>query len=202
MFMARRVSIQDDDILRAAREVFVKHGVEGTTAEVARCAGISEGSIFNRFKSKNELFRAAMATDLDSSPWMSMLEARIGKGDIRTQLVEIGMQAHEFFRRVLPLATMSWANRRLHPAVTLGGELPPQRALRRMSNYFAAEMQAGRLRKCRPDLVARSFIGAIQSMGFLDLLWNIRDVPAETFIRGHVDLLLTGLAPRTRRAAR
>lgn len=200
MFMARRASIQDDDILRAAREVFMKHGVEGTTAEVARCAGISEGSIFNRFKSKDDLFRAAMATDLDASPWMTMLDARIGKGDVRTQLVEIGLQALEFFRRVLPRATMSWANKRLPPVV--GGELPPQRALRRMSDYFAAEMRAGRIRTTKPEIVARSFVGAIQSVCVLELLWNITDVPAETFIRGHVDVLLTGLAPTARKAAR
>ena len=200
MLMARRPSIDDNDILHAAREVFMKHGVEGTTAEVARCAGISEGSIFNRFKSKDDLFRAAMATDLDGSPWMSTLEGRIGKGDIRTQLIEIGMQALEFFRGDLPFATMSWANRRLPPMIR--GELPPARALRRMTEYFAAEMRAGRIRKTKPEIAARSFIGAIQSVAFLEILWNMTDVPAETFIRGHVDLLLTGLAPETRKATR
>ena len=54
-----------------------------TTAEVARCAGISEGSIFNRYKSKDDLFRAAVATNLEASDWIAKLDARVGKGEIR-----------------------------------------------------------------------------------------------------------------------
>ena len=47
-------------ILSAARAVFLERGAMGTTSEVAARAGVSEGTIFNRFKSKEMLFRAAM----------------------------------------------------------------------------------------------------------------------------------------------
>mgnify|MGYP001134528590 CR=1 FL=1 len=58
--MARPTSIDDDQILTAARAVFLEHGIRGTTLEVAQRAGVSEGSIFKRWKTKEELFHAAM----------------------------------------------------------------------------------------------------------------------------------------------
>jgi AcrR family transcriptional regulator len=48
-------------ILEAATEVFAERGFEGaTTAEIARRAGVSEGSIFKRFKTKNDLLMAVV----------------------------------------------------------------------------------------------------------------------------------------------
>lgn len=197
--MARTAEIRDEDILEAARAVFLEKGVEATTAEVARRAGISEGSIFNRFKTKDELFRAAMSTKLDASPWMLELERRVGKGDVRDQLVEIGMQAIDFFRVVLPLGMMNWANKRVCHETPPGLEPPPMRALRRMASYFEAEMRSGRIHRHDPEVVARSFVGALVAFVFLETTWssNTLPLPAATYVRGHVELLITGLRPET-----
>ena len=62
--MARPTSIKDETIVAAAREVFLERGIQATTAEVAERAGVSEGSVFKRFKTKSELFRAAMGDRL------------------------------------------------------------------------------------------------------------------------------------------
>lgn len=51
--MARPVAIHDPTILDAAREVFLLRGAAATTAEVARRAGVSEGSIFKRYRTKH-----------------------------------------------------------------------------------------------------------------------------------------------------
>lgn len=50
--MPRPVSIQDDVILRAAREIFLEKGWDATTSEIAAKAGVSNGIIFKRFKTK------------------------------------------------------------------------------------------------------------------------------------------------------
>src|SRR6186713_3255009 len=50
-------------LLAVAREVFLERGIRATTLEVAERAGVSEGSIFHRFKSKEGLFAAAMNFD-------------------------------------------------------------------------------------------------------------------------------------------
>ena len=52
--MARPTVIRDEQILDAARIVFLERGVLATTAEVAQRAQVSEGSLFKRFKTKAE----------------------------------------------------------------------------------------------------------------------------------------------------
>jgi AcrR family transcriptional regulator len=58
--MPRPVSIQDEVILRAARETFLAKGLDATTSEIAVKAGVSHGIIFKRFKTKQALFQRAM----------------------------------------------------------------------------------------------------------------------------------------------
>ena len=59
--------ISQERLLEIAREVFLELGFRATTAEVASRAGVAEGTIFLRFKSKAELFRAAMQFDPDQA---------------------------------------------------------------------------------------------------------------------------------------
>ena len=62
--MGRPVHISKERILAAARSVFLEHGFSASTAKVAQAAGVSEGSIFKRFPTKEALFVAAMAAPL------------------------------------------------------------------------------------------------------------------------------------------
>lgn len=59
-FMARKKTISDEAILSAAREVFSKRGFSAPTRDIARSAGISEGVLFQRYRTKADLFFAAM----------------------------------------------------------------------------------------------------------------------------------------------
>src|SRR5260370_17899348 len=58
--MVRTKSISDEALLRHARDVFVKEGFAASTKTIARRAGVSEGVLFQRFSTKEELFFAAM----------------------------------------------------------------------------------------------------------------------------------------------
>jgi AcrR family transcriptional regulator len=197
--MARPVLIKDETILAAAREVFLEHGIRATTAEVALRAGVSEGSVFKRFKSKFELFRSAMFEALDEPAWLHDLPNRVGKGEVREQLIELGLEIIEFFRSIMPLIMMSWSNpsREGLPSMLAGPDPPPIRAVRKMSGYFHAEMQAGRVRRFDAEVVARAFLGALNQYVFSELLLkDLGDLPLspETYVRGLVQLLFTGLA--------
>src|SRR6187401_1098190 len=70
----RPPSIDSARLLAAAREVFLEHGIRATTLEVAKRAGVSEGVLFHRFKSKEGLFSAAMNFDAEEMP-DSLVEA-------------------------------------------------------------------------------------------------------------------------------
>lgn len=198
--MARPVSIKDETIIAAAREVFLERGIQATTAEVAARAGVSEGSIFKRFKSKVELFRAAMGDRLCEPEWLRDLAGTVGKGDLRENLIATGMKVVAFFRELMPLMMMSWSNPAPNglPHVISGPNPPPVRALKSVIGYFEAEMRAGRVRVQDPEIVARTFLGSLNNFVFFDLLHAANgELPlaAETFVRGLVALLWAGIEP-------
>src|SRR5262245_23076725 len=135
--MARPPSISDETILEAARAVFKDKGVLGTSADVAARAGVSEGTIFNRFKSKAELFRAALAPRWVFETSMRALMANVGQGDVRDHLVEIGERFLEFFEELVPFILLHTGSPgfagppRPHPAV---------RQIKGVAAYLEAEM--------------------------------------------------------------
>ena len=59
--MTRPKTITDEEILAVARTVFRAQGHSATTREIAQKAGISEGILYQRFGSKDDLFFASMA---------------------------------------------------------------------------------------------------------------------------------------------
>jgi len=58
--MARKKTITDEAILDSARSVFSERGFAAPTRDIARAAGISEGVLFQRYRTKADLFFAAM----------------------------------------------------------------------------------------------------------------------------------------------
>jgi AcrR family transcriptional regulator len=198
--MARPVSIKDETILAAAREVFLERGIQATTAEVAERAGVSEGTVFKRFRSKVDLFRAAMNDHLGEALWLRLLAERVGKGDLRENLFEAGMSIIAFFRNLLPFMMMAWSNPGPDglPAFLSAPNPPPLQALKKLSGFFEAEMRAGRIRRHDPEVVARSFIGPLQNYVFFEIVHRAQaELPLaqETFVRGLVNLLWSGLEP-------
>jgi AcrR family transcriptional regulator len=198
--MSRPVSIKDETIIEAARQVFLERGIQATTAEVAERAGVSEGSIFKRFKSKGELFRAAMAHLHDELAFARDLAGRVGKADVREVLFETGMEIVVFFRQLMPLHMMAWSNPGSEglPKALRGPNPPPVRALKNITGYFEAEMRGGRMRRQDPEIVARAFLGSVHTFVFFELLYQMNgELPlaAETYVRGLVSLLWTGIDP-------
>ena len=196
--MPRPQTIKDEEILRAAREIFLEHGIRATTAQVARRAGIAEGSIFNRFKTKAELFEAAMRPDLAELP-VAKLAGRVGTGDLRETLAELGLDVIAFLRRIFPIVMMSWSNPRPSglPAVFDEPNPLPLRALAGLTAFFGAEMRAGRLARRDPEVAARMFLGALANYALFQILFRIPvELPPAAYVRSVVDTLLDGLAPR------
>src|SRR6185503_11820900 len=141
--MARPAVIQDAAILEAAREIFLSRGFRATTAEVALRAGISEGSIFKRFKSKFELFQAAMGSLDEDPPFVATLAAKVGQGDVRQNLMVLGAELAAHLRNVVPLHLMAWSNPGPDgtPSILTAPNPPPLRILKAIRGYLEAEMR-------------------------------------------------------------
>ena len=194
--MARKAVIRDDEILLAAREVFLESGPTATTAEVARRAGVSEGTLFKRYVTKKELIIAAMKMREEAS-WQQRLPARVGVGELDLQLADLMAELIAFFRMMAPrLALMSSCHIRIEEFFGAHREPPPVTGIRSLARYLAAEQQLGRLGPCDVEIVARVLLGASiqyamhESHGVNAWL----PMPQETFIRGTVALVLQGVA--------
>jgi len=93
--------IDDETILTAARELFVEKGPGATTREVALRAGVSEGVLFQRYKTKADLFFAAMAPPAaDPASILSSGEEALGN---RGALEEAALRILAYFRTAMPL---------------------------------------------------------------------------------------------------
>src|SRR5258708_3324392 len=108
--MARTATITHEQILAAAREVFLEKGIRATVAEVAERAGIAGGSIFKRFKTKEDLFCAAMQTQMHQVEWFDTLARAAESDDVEDALLAIGREILAFFRKIMPLMMMAWSN--------------------------------------------------------------------------------------------
>jgi len=192
-------TIDTEAILEVARTVFLEHGVRATTLEVAQRAGVSEGAIFHRFKTKDALFRAAMRFDELEPP--RLLFAAIEKMhglEVYEALTHLGEKLLEIAKVALPLMMMSWSN----PDFSKGSPLQHkhrghfQRIIKEFAAYCETKIEAGKLRPLDPEVFARAFIGSIHNYSMSRIMFGEHTLPEGMFLRGLIDLLLAGALPR------
>lgn len=99
--MGRKKRLEDEELLAIARDAFVKEGFGASTRAIARQAGVSETVLFQRFRTKPELFFTAMvppAPDLHT-----ILARHPAPGEPSIQLEQIGLRMLAYFRDVTPI---------------------------------------------------------------------------------------------------
>jgi AcrR family transcriptional regulator len=193
--MSRPVTITTEQILDAAREVFLEKGFSASTVEIAQRAGVSEGSLFNRFATKEELFFAAIGASAEP-PWFSTIEQLSGRGDPKENLVVLYVEIIEHFRQILPRITMFWASRVTQPCdFKHMAEPPPVKIHRKLTEFFAREIALGRMRQCDPQFAAAAYLGAIHHLAMLEMMGRQDAIPARSYAEEMVELLWRAFAP-------
>ena len=72
--------LREQQIIEAAREIFIAKGfASATTAEIAERAGVAEGTIYNYFASKRELFIAVIKDLIITPPLLDIIGKLDGK---------------------------------------------------------------------------------------------------------------------------
>ncbi len=194
--MSRPKSIETKEILEAAREVFLEHGVQATTAQIAEHADISEGTIYQRFDSKEALFLAAL--DISTPPeWQEMLDSFDGTRPLEEDLHELALEMIDFFEEIIPKMHMIMSNQLQADALfSVPDDPPPIRGVKALTKFFHEERKRGRLGACDPEITARMFIGSVHHFALFNVcgLDDYLPMPRETFVRGIVSNLLNPLA--------
>lgn len=195
----RPPSIDSERLLAVARDVFLERGIRATTLEVAERAGVSEGVLFHRFKSKEGLFSAAMDFDGEHAPH-AILEtiATLDGLDVREAIVRVATKLFEIGRVALPILMLSWSN----PQPCSGPIFDKKRqkfreVLKALAAYFERQMELGKLRRMDAEMLARTLLGAVHHFAMTRILLEEGDgalMPEGMFVRGLADLMLNGAA--------
>jgi len=199
-------SIDSEQLLSVAREVFLERGIRATTLEVAVRAGVSEGALFHRFKNKEGLFRAAMELPAEQVPEL-LLEAvqRLHDLELPEALLQLASALLDIGKRAIPLMMMSWSNPSACDPAYDDNHAKYQLFLKRLAMFFETQMRDGKLRNMDAEIIARAFLGSIHHYCMTRILTaehpDAAIIPEGMFARGLVDLLLNGalLAPETTR---
>ncbi|NER46832.1 MAG: TetR/AcrR family transcriptional regulator [Symploca sp. SIO1B1] len=193
--MGRLPIITNEEILEAAREVFLAQGYTASTLDIAQKAGISEGSIFKRFPTKEKLFLAAMGIP-ERPEWLAELDLLSGKGNLKENLITLSLQIIEFFREVLPRLVMTCSQGTHHQKMQNFQESPLVLYLKALINFFVQELQQGRIRSCDPEIPARMLFGSLMNYVFFEQVGVQMAMPiaTPTYVRGLIDILWQGIA--------
>lgn len=192
--MSRPVTISNAQILDAARSLLLEEGVGVSTAAIARRAGVSEGTLFKRYASKDELVAAALA--IPEPAWLRKLESLPGTGTLKGNLIALSLEILEFYRQITPTVITIWSAH-LAQGRPAGRKAPPVAGIRAIARYFDREIELGRMRAGSTHVLARTLMGALHKQAFQEVL-GVRDHDWPTpraFVKELVELLWTGIAP-------
>lgn len=193
--MARTKRLSDEDLLAIARQVFLEVGFTASTRTIAARAGVSEGVIFQRFATKEELFFAAMIPPpADLSPLFQNPDP-----DGYRAFSAVTMAMLDYFRKTLPVLTTLMA----HPAFQFeefAQRHPdsPMVTLRRDIGHFMVRQQAGGnlAAAVHPGAAALIAWSTAHTIAFFELMGAHGGKFDPQIVKATVDAAWLGLAPK------
>lgn len=198
----RPQQISDELLLDAAAAVFLREGVGATTAEIARRAGVSEGLLFYRYKSKDDLIAAVIERELQPAPRMAELIRDPAERPAPESLEELIHLVLGTLRRALPYVEIARASPNsvaIMRSASRSG-VTPERLVELVAKYFEAEVGLGRFRALPPSIAGRMVVGVCVERALSESS-PVGGRPLdrdEAFLRGVVDVLLHGAAAPVR----
>lgn len=192
----RPVTIPEDAILDAARDLLLRKGLRASTAEIAAHAGVSEGVVFHRYRTKDGLLAAVLKREAQVPSRLEEFVASAGRGSLRANVAEILALLLASVRATIPLIDLVHANPSYPRTQRLlrDPEVGPRRAFACVERYFAAEVAAGRLRAVGPGLLAQAVFGTALDRIISARMSGRRPDPPDdrAFASQFADLLISG----------
>jgi AcrR family transcriptional regulator len=198
-----------ETILDAAAEVFMDVGFAAASMSmIAARVGGSKGTLYNYFRSKEELFEAYVRRQC---AWYqdAVMAAFLAPGaDIRTVLQTLGRNLLQVSLTGVGLRNFVLVVSEAHRAPEIGRafyDAGPETGARRMAEGIAQAVADGRLRPCDPMKAAHQFVGLCQNRMLKACLCNAVDEPRpeeiEAEVAAAVDSFLAAYGPEDRHEA-
>src|SRR5580658_8527853 len=194
-------------IMEGARKVFLAEGFDGASMnDIARIAGVSKGTLYVYFASKEQLFEALIREERRQQA-ERLTDFSLEHGDVRASLFEFGCKLIEMMSRPDTLAHVRTVIAASHKFPQLGRafyEAGPCFGANRLSGYMRRMNEEGVLRIADVERAGWQFLELCQAGTFKPLLFRMVDelTPAqiEAGVGGAVDVFMAAYGADSRQA--
>lgn len=169
-------------ILEGARAVFLEHGFDAASmGDIARGAGVSKGTLYVYFDSKEELFQTIVEEECKAQA-EQVFALDSDDHDVEAVLTRLG---RDFIRFVGDPHRIS----SLRTVIAIAGRMPelgkrfyltgPASGIARVARYLEDQVKAGILKVDDCEVAAAQFLDSCKSMTLQPLLLNAVERPSE-----------------------
>jgi AcrR family transcriptional regulator len=168
-------------IMDGARAVFLSQGFDAASmGEIARAAGVSKGTLYVYFESKEELFQA-IAQQQCQGQAEGLFDLGSDDQDVETTLTRLGIGFVTFLcgpDKASPLRTVIAIADRMPEIGRQFYESGPACGIGRLAAYLERQVAAGVLKVEDCEVAAAQFLDACQSTLFKPVLFNFAPPPS------------------------
>jgi len=181
-------------IMNGAREVFLAQGFDGASmGEIARKAGVSKGTLYVYFDSKERLFEA-ITREACAAQAEGVFSLDPAERDVEAVLTRLGRGYVKFLCRpgsMSPLRTVIAISERMPEIGREFYKTGPARGVAILRRYLESQVAAGKLEIDDCEVAAAQFLASCHATTFRPLLFNATDAPTD----GRIDHVV-GMAVR------
>jgi AcrR family transcriptional regulator len=168
-------------IMDGARAVFLSQGFDAASmGEIARAAGVSKGTLYVYFESKEELFQAIVQQQCQGQA-EGLFDLGSDDQDVETTLTRLGIGFVTFLcgpDKASPLRTVIAIADRMPEIGRQFYESGPACGIGRLAAYLERQVAAGVLKVEDCEVAAAQFLDACQSTLFKPVLFNFAPPPS------------------------
>jgi AcrR family transcriptional regulator len=168
-------------IIEGARAVFLTQGFDAASmGEIARKAGVSKGTLYVYFKSKEDLFEA-IAEEQCSLQAERVFELDNADHDVAAVLTRLGTAFTHFMcnRSTSPIRTVIAIADRMPEIGRQFYETGPAVGIAKLARYLQAQVAVGVLEVEDCNVVAGQFLDSCLSVTFKPVLFNFSAPPPD-----------------------
>ena len=200
---SRQDSVKRRQVIDGARRVFLADGFDGASMnDIARVAGVSKGTLYVYFASKEDLF-AALIREEKRVQAEQLCAICWDEGDLRTALETFGAGLIDMMLRPSSISHFRTVAAVAGKFPSLGQafyEAGPEYGMRQLAKVLARHAEDGRLDIDDPELAAIHFLEICKAHHLLRAILGVGERPTsaeiEIHVRKSVDVFLRAYGPR------
>jgi AcrR family transcriptional regulator len=199
----RRAEARPDEVLDAALAVFVEKGFAAARVEdVAKRAGVSKGTVYLYFPSKDALIEGIVRRAVAPIALRALPDLETFDGDPRMPITMLMMILIEQLAQPEKIAVPKLILREVMSFPTIAAFYRHEvldKVMPALAGLIRRGVETGKLRPVDPELTVRSIIGPLLAHVALGELFGIKPegegLSLDRLVANHLDILFHGLSP-------